>query len=545
MTIHPNSPVTEFYLASDGHLPKPMRNVHPLSGSARSFLSMRVLRLFALSVLATLSALPVHAAELRYGSKGVPVSFGNPYMANGSPGSYVWFAMFDALTQIDGKGELKPALAESWENIEPRAWRFKLKKNITFSNGEPFNADAVTTAIKWLKTTEGKASVIGGEIRDVLSAERVDDHTVIIRTERPDAILPRRMSAVMLVAPQAWTKLGPDGFAKTPATTGSFMVKDWGTGGSRIVLDAFKQSWRAAVVDRLIIINLPDNPARLQAFQSGQIDIAGNINVDDIETVEAGGGKVVSGSSASVGAIAFRVSDVDGKSPLKDVRVRQALNYAVDKDALNTGLLRGLTPPSGQPAAKGAVGYDPDIKPYPYDPTKAKELLKAAGYEKGFPLKIEVMVDRTPGDAAVYQTTADMLGKLGVKVELRTITFASWLTKYLSGTFDKDTDAFTLSWNAGPYNDVQRPMEIYSCLRPFAFFCDQSLTNQLIAAGEEMNLAKRETMLKQLGRAYHEAAPSLFLLDLNDFFAVRPGVENVEIVGRVPAYHTVKITKAR
>jgi peptide/nickel transport system substrate-binding protein len=505
---------------------------------------MRTFRHFALGLAAVLTATSASAAELRYGSKGVPVSFGNPYMANGSPSSYVWFAMFDALTQIDGKGQLQPALAQSWENIEPKAWKFKLKPNITFSNGEPFNAEAVTTAITWLKTPEGRRSVIGGEIRDVVTAEKVDDLTVIIRTEKPDAILPRRMSAVLIGAPKAWTKLGPDGFAKAPATTGSFMIKDWGEGAGRITLDAFKQSWRAPIVDRLTIINLPDNPARIQALQSNQIDIAGNINVDDIDTVEGSGGKVVSGSSASVAAIAFRVADGQNKA-LKDVRVRQALNYAVDKDALNKALLRGLTPPSGQPAAIGAVGYNPDIKHYPYDPAKAKAMLKEAGFGNGFTMKVDVMVDRTPGDAAVYQTMADMLGQIGVKVELRTITFPSWLSKYLTGTFDKDTDAFTLSWNAGPYNDVQRPMEIYSCLWPKPFFCDDGLTKQLTAAGQEMDLAKREGLLRTLGQGYHDAAPALFLLNLNDFFGVRAGVDDVEIVNRVPAYHKVKISKPR
>jgi peptide/nickel transport system substrate-binding protein len=495
-------------------------------------------------MLACLSMSAVSAAELRYGSKGIPVSFGNPYMANGSPSNYVWAAMFDALTQIDAQGKLQPALALSWENIEPKAWRFKLRPNITFSNGEPLTAEAVVTAIAWLKTPEGRRSVIGNEIRDVLAAERVDDLTVIIRSERPDAILPQRLSAVFLVAPKAWTTMGPERFAKTPATTGSYALKDWGEGTGRVVLNAFKQSWRSPVVEKLTVMNLPDNAARLQALQSKQIDIAGNINVDDMDSVEMFGGRVVSGSSASVMSIAFRVTD--GPSvPLKDVRVRQAINYAVDKSLLNKSLLRGLTTPTGQPAARGVMGYDPTILPYPYDVAKAKALMKAAGYEQGFGLKIDVIVDRTPGDAAIYQTVADMLSKIGIKVELRTLPFPTWLTKYLTGTWDKDTDAFSQAWNAGSYNDVARPMEIFSCRKPFPYFCDQALTERLVAANEEMNLGKRETLLKDLGRGYHDAAPALYLLDLNDFFAVRAGIENVEIVNRVPAYHKISISKVR
>jgi peptide/nickel transport system substrate-binding protein len=499
---------------------------------------------FGWALALALGCAPAAGAELRYGSKGVPVSFGNPYMANGSPSNYVWAAMFDALTQIDANGQLQPALALSWENVEPRAWRFKLRPSVSFSNGEPLTADAVVTAIAWLKTPEGRRSVIGNEIRDVMAAEKVDELTIVVRTERPDAILPRRMSAVLLVAPKAWTTLGPDGFAKAPATTGSYALKDWGEGTGRIVLEAFKRSWRAPVLDKLVVVNLPDNAARLQALQSKQIDIAGNINVDDMDAVEMFGGRVVSGSSASIMAIAFRVSD-GPQAALKDVRVRQAINYAVDKAALNTALLRGLTSPAGQPAAKGVVGHDPSIAPYPYDPAKARALLKEAGYERGFAMKVDVIVDRTPGDAAIYQTVADMLAQVGIRVELRTIPFPSWLTKYLSGTWDKDTAAFSLSWNAGPYNDVARPMEIYSCLKPVPFFCDAALTQRLVAAGEVMDLVKREALLKELGRAYRDAAPALFLLDLNDFFAVRAGVDNVAIVNRVPVYHKITLSAAR
>ncbi|MDX2144007.1 MAG: ABC transporter substrate-binding protein [Rhodospirillaceae bacterium] len=498
--------------------------------------------LMGLSVLAVCTT--AAAMELRYGSKGLPVSFGNPFTANGSPSNYVWLAMFDGLTQLDVAGQLQPALATDWELVNPTTWRFKLRAGVTFTNGEPLTAEAVVATVAWLKTPAGRGTIIGNEMRDILSAEREDDLTVLVRTARPDAILPRRLSAMPIVAPKAWAELGVDGFAKTPATTGSFAVKDWGEGSGRVVLEAFKQSWRPPVaLERLIIINLPDNAARMQALQSGQIDIAGNIGVDDIDAVEMIGGKLISAPSWSVLSIGFRITDKPG-SPLGDVRVRQALNYAVDKQAMTEVLLRGLTVPSGQPASKGATGYDEGIPAYPYDPAKAKALLAEAGYAQGFPLKFEVMVDRTPGDAAVFQTTSEALSKLGIKVELRSLTFASWFTKYLSGSWDADTDGFTLAWNAAPYNDVARPMEIYSCIKQNPFFCDPALTARLEAAGEEMDLVKREALLKVLARDYRDAAPALFFYDVFDLFGVAKGVEGVEIVNRVPVYHKISKTKS-
>ncbi|MDX2221358.1 MAG: ABC transporter substrate-binding protein [Rhodospirillaceae bacterium] len=499
----------------------------------------------AVLVAALLAGLsPADAFDIRYGSKGVPPSFGNPFMANGSPSSYTWAAMFDGLTQLDPDGGLQPALALGWENIEPTLWRFRLRPDVTFSNGEPFTADAVVKTIAWLKTPDGARSVIGTEIRDVVTAEKVDDLTVIIRTEKPDAVLPRRMSAVSMVAPQAWAELGPDKFAQTPATTGSFKVVDWGAGAGRIRFDAFKQSWRAPKAERLTIINLPDNPARVQALLSRQIDIAGNLGVDDVATIEAAGGVVVRGPAMSVQSLAFRV-DPARPSPANDVRVRRALNYAVDKQAIVAGLLAGLTVPSGQPASRETAGYNPDVTPYPFDPDKARALLAEAGYGPDRPLKLrfQVMIDRTPADAAIYQTTAEMLAKVGVDLELQTVTFPTWLNLYLTGTWPAETDGFVLGWNAAPYNDIARPMEIYSCLRPNPHFCDRVITDQLETANQELDPVKREALLRDLARAYHDAAPAIFLIEVFDLFGAGAHVTGLSLANRVPEYHKVEIAR--
>lgn len=478
--------------------------------------------------------------DIRYGTKGLPVSHGNPYMANGSPSMFTWMAMFDGLTQLDVEGRLSPALALSWDVVSPTRWQFKLRPGVVFSNGEPFTADAVVATIAWLKTPEGSRTVIGGEIRAVASATREDDLTVLIDTDRPDAILPRRLSAVSIVAPKAWAELGPDAFARNPATTGSFMINDWSGNVGRLTLKAFAKSWRPPKAERLIVVNMPDNPARVQALLSGQIDIAGNVGVDDIDMIETAGGAVTITPSWSVQSLAFRL-EPGRKTPLADVRVRRALNLAVDKDAIVNGLFRGQMRAAGQPAAVGTTGHDPTVTPYPFDAVKAKELLAEAGYPNGFPLTLEVMVDRTPGDAAVFQTVADQLGAIGVKVTLRQITFATWYSRYLSGEWGPETDGFVLGWNAAPYNDVQRPMEVYSCLKPNPFYCNRDITDLLVAAGEEINLETRETMLRELAGAYRDDAPAIFLTETFDLFGVSRRVQGLAIRNRVPVYEAITI----
>jgi peptide/nickel transport system substrate-binding protein len=494
----------------------------------------------AAACIGSILATGADAFDLRYGTKGLPISYGNPFMANGSPSNYTWAAMFDGLTQMDADGHLGPALAVSWEVVNPTTWRFRLRPGVKFSNGESFTADAVVATVSWLKTPEGLRSVIGGEIRDVTGAVRESEHSVLIMTARPDAILPRRLSAVSIVAPEAWARLGPEGFSRAPATTGSFMISEWSGNTGRVILQAFTGSWRPPKASRLIIINMPDNPARVQALMSGQIDIAGNIGVDDLEVIEAAGGLVVQTPAWSVQSLAFKL-EPQRNSPLNDLRVRRALNLAVDKVAIVEGLFRGRMSPAGQPAARGTMGHDPDIAPYPFDRAQAKALMVEAGYPNGFDLKLEVMVDRTPGDAAVFQTVADQLAEIGVKVELRQITFATWLSQYLTGTWAAETDGFVLGWNAAPYNDVQRPMEVYSCLKPNPFYCNREITDNLIAAGEEMDLIKRESLLKTLGRAYRDDVPAIFLTETFDLFGVSARVQGLEIRNRVPAYHDISL----
>jgi peptide/nickel transport system substrate-binding protein len=478
------------------------------------------------------------AFDLRYGTKGLPVSYGNPYMANGSPAMFTWSAMFDGLTQMDEKGRPEPALALSWENVGPTQWRFRLRPGVTFSNGEPFTADAVVAAVAWLKTPEGARTVVGSEVRDVSAAVREDDLTVLITTSRPDAILPRRLTAMSIVAPRAWAVMGPEAFSHAPASTGSFRIDDWSGNSGRVVLDAFQGSWRAPKAERLVMVNMPDNPARVQALLSGQIDIAGNVGVDDIDVVEAAGGVITVAPAWSVQALAFRL-EPRRDTPLNDVRVRRALNLAIDREALVQGLFRGRLRAASQPATPGTVGYNPDLPPYPYDPDRAKRLLAEAGHPNGLRLKFEVMVDRTPGDAAIFQTVADKLAEIGVTLELRQVTFPTWMAKYLGGSWDGDTDGFGLGWNSAPYNDAQRPMEIYSCLRPNPFYCNRDITDRLVAAGAEMDLDKRENMLRDLSRAYQDDAPALFLTETIDLFAASARIGDLHVRNRVPSYHLI------
>ncbi|MDX2225042.1 MAG: ABC transporter substrate-binding protein [Rhodospirillaceae bacterium] len=489
-------------------------------------LFFRSVPLFAAAVAVSLAAQPAAAKTLRVGGTQAPPTLGNPYSAVGPPASTTWSAMFDALTYLDAKGDVLPALALSWENTSPRTWVFKLRPGVKFQNGTDFAADDVIAVLDYLKSPDGARWLVAGELRIIESYRSVDPMTVEITTVAPDAILPKRMNIIMIVEPGAWKTLGPDGFGLTPVGTGPFILKDWGRSSGRGVMEPFKDSWRAPKqVTRLELVNILDTAARTQALMADQIDVAVGLNPEDGALLDGNGFRAQYEPSAVVMSIAFRTERAD-TAPLKDKRVRQALNYAVDKEGIVTTILAGTTRVASQGATPETYGYNPDLKPYPYDPAKAKALLAEAGYPNGFPLKIEVLTNLGMSDTTVYQKMAEDLGKIGVAVELRPNTFAGWLRHYMSGEWD-DIDAFSLTWNSAPFQDVIRPIEYFSCMKTAKFFCDPEMVPLIEASNREMDPDQRQAKLREIMARMYDAAPALWLVDFSNLLIVSDRLENV------------------
>jgi peptide/nickel transport system substrate-binding protein len=403
-----------------------------------------------------------------------------------------------------------------------------------FSNGEPFTSAAVVAELAWLQTDAGQLTAAGRALKEA-TAEAEDDHAVIIHTAKPDPLLPRRLSDVMIVAPHAWEDLGPEAYPKTPATTGPFRVADWTPG--KVTLVANPNSWRKAHAERVVLAVLPDRAARLRALLSGQFDAA-RLSAEDIDALEAKNFLTSVTPAAAVLAIGFR-QDPERDTPLRDARVRQALNYGVDKNALSATILRGVAGAAGQPAARDVQGYTPDIKAYPYDPARAKTLLADAGFSDGLALTFAVTPDLYAGDLALYRAAADALAGVGVKVTLRTLTNEDWNTARDSATWNENVDGFALPFDSTPTDDVTAALTAYSCLKLVPFVCDHALTDRIIAANDAMGVDRRATMLSDIAQSYHDDPPALYLADGVDVFGVGRRIEGFTVAGRVPVYENI------
>lgn len=500
-----------------------------------------MLRLLALFF--GLVALPHHASGaevLRVVRTELPPSLGNPFTTVGQPASGVWGAIFDTLTQIGEGGALEPALALSWASVEPTRWVFKLRPGVTFHNGRPLTAASIAENIRFLQSPEGQRFIIGAEVRGIREVRTPDAETLELVTAEPDPILPKRFAILFIVEPDAWKAQGIDGFAQAPVGSGPYRMIDWGKTSGRTRLEAFSQSWRAPQgPKRLELIHVADSAARFQALASGQADVAESLTPDDVAQLGPGyriEQRVVPG----VASITFRTVGVEN-SPLRDQRVRQALNYAVNREGIVQAFFGNRGRATGQGAASLTFGYNPNVKPYPYDPAKAKALLAEAGFPNGFAIKVEVFVGFGPNDAAIYQQVAADWQAVGLKVNLQQTPFANWLRKYLSGDWG-DTDAFSLVWDSSAYNDAIRPIVNFSCLKDKPFFCEESIVPLIRQSQIEMDSARREAILQEIMARLHDIAPSVWIASASTSYAMTTKVATFAARPHGIYYERIKLT---
>jgi peptide/nickel transport system substrate-binding protein len=474
---------------------------------------------------------------IRVGVNSMPPGLGNPFTGIGAQSVYTWSATFDPLVMVNEEGVPSPWLSTEWRNVNPTTWEFDLRDDVKFSNREVFNAEAVKASIDYLTGEEGVTSVVGSELRMLASAEVLDPYTIEITTKNPDAGFPARLSAMYVVAPAAWAELGAEGFAVAPVGTGPFTIdsidenKSTGT--------AFAESWRAPLADAIEITKLGDSAARLQALQSGQVDLAISLSPDQVPAIESSGATVYAKPAPQVMALAFTQTIGDGSKAINDPKVRIALNHAIDSQAIADTILGGLARPATQGSTPETFGYNPKITGYDFDPAKAKKMLAEAGYGDGLELSATVTVGSFPGDADIFQAVAAYLADVGVNVTFETVTFAPWLERYQQNTWT--TDMFNQSWNTAPTSDAIRPATIFSCLKTNPFVCDEDLVPLLTEINAEFDPAAREKLLQELASEFYANPPSLLLVEQVDLNATTENTRGFYMASRYIQYELMTV----
>jgi peptide/nickel transport system substrate-binding protein len=443
--------------------------------------------------------------------------------------------IFDTLLRRNIKTlQLEGNLAESWRTLNDTTWQFKLKRNVKFHNGEPFDAAAVKFSIERMLNPKqgapGRTSIATIDHVDV-----IDPYTVNVVTKAPFPLLPVRMSpghcgTVGIVPPKYLAQVGDAGFAVKPVGTGPFKFVEW-VKDERLVLEANKDYHRGApAIERLIFRPVPELTTRVAALMSGQADLVSDIPPDQTGKIQSSGNAHVEISSLGGFVIMVKMTNYLMPGPWQDVRVRKAINYAIDMDTIIKTVLEGYGVVLGVPLEKEAFGFNPNIKWYGYDPEKAKALLREAGYANGFEMTLHAPNRRYMNDIEVMQAMAQMLSKVGIKAKVEVWEQSVYTTKWRKREL---LPAYMTAWGgAGVFDGDLLSSSVHS-KSALAIFKDEALDKMLEEAQATNDPERRKAIYWKAQELIYEQAPIIKAYQQAHIFGVsnrldwKPWVDNM------------------
>jgi peptide/nickel transport system substrate-binding protein len=467
-----------------------------------------LLRALFIGFCMLLSSTVLHAeTTLRLASPLVAPDSDNPYRALSLPSSVSTQVMYDPLVVIGRDGKVAPWLITAWDSDGSKVWRLAIRQGVRFSNGVPLTADAIVGSVIDMKTPKGRAWTVGSSLANIDRAEALSDDTVSIILKRPDPMFPWRMAIWRLPEPESWKTRKGDPSQPSAASTGPFsMVK---RGEARLVYDANPYAWNKPAADHLELIHLPDQTARLQAMNADAIDIALQMGTGDRELIESIGGQMFERVTTRVMYMTFAKEHLPEDNPVHDPRVRQALNYGVNRQRISDLLLDGRGKLLGQLVLPGAPGHAADIKSYPFDPEKAKALLKEAGYGDGLDLSIR-FAPAGADQVVVFQQAAEDLRQVGVNLSLLTTAVGEMTRMMFSGDFRAD-----MFGNFGRGLDPLGDFRYRSCIGQTGkyppYFCDEVSLGFIRQAQQANSIEEVDALMQQVTRQEYNNPPGVFL----------------------------------
>jgi peptide/nickel transport system substrate-binding protein len=385
--------------------------------------ALLILGLIALAVGAGGPAAAAPTGEVKIGLAAEPNTF-DPHLTVGRNTQIFIVNVYDGLTARDAQGNLVPALAESWKRLNPTTWQFALRKGVKFHNGDDFNAECVKFTLDRGINPETKATIIS-ELSTIARVEVVGPHTVNVVTKAPDFLLPVRLGELfgLMLSPRHTNAVGKEAIATKPNGTGPFKLVSWAK-NEQMVLEANESYWRGAPkVKRIVVRPILEDAARIAALQAGEVDLIAPIPHARVAELKRNDKLVIKTIAAPR---IFHVTIDVRKPPFDNVKVRQALNHAVDVNAILRSLYFGHGTRLATVVDRNALGYDPSIQPYPYDPTRAKALLAEAGFPNGLDVEFDSFTGSIADHSKPAEAIVGFLQKVGVRARQNVFEFAAF-----------------------------------------------------------------------------------------------------------------------
>lgn len=382
----------------------------------------------------------------------------DPHYHDLTPNNALAAHIFDSLTRQDEKQKLHPALAESWENDGKNKWTFKLREGVTFSDGTPFTADDVVfTFCRTLKNETAVSGSFADITANFASVEAPDAKTLVITTKVPEPLLATFMGTVGILSSSivahdkitfdpanncgvtgTWPVVGDFNDGKKAIGTGPYKFKNY-VKGSVIELERNDKYWgEKEPWEAVRFIPVPNAGTRLAGLLAGDYDLVENPAARDLTRIKDDK-RFVAEVTPTTRVIYYQldvgrdqspfVKSADGKNPLQDVRVREAISLAIDRKAIIARLMDGAAEQANEFLPKGMFGTLPEAPELRYDPAAAKKLLAEAGYPDGFQLTLSTTNDRYINDSQITQAVAQYLTQIGIKADVDAMTRALYFPR--------------------------------------------------------------------------------------------------------------------
>ncbi len=469
----------------------------------------------ALAALLILPGAPAGAqpqGELRVAIPWTPENL-DPTMNLSSIRATVGVSIFDSLVGRGADSRIVPQLAESWKLLDDNTWQLRLRRGVVFHDGEPFNAEAVRFTFQRVLDPEQR-SPNRANIAEIVRADIVDDLTVNLVTRQPYAPLINRLLDFPMLPPKYTAEKGNQGTALRPVGTGPFrfveLVKD-----DRLVVEAFDRHWRGAPrVRRIIYKPIPEPFTRAAALRNNEVDLITTVPPSLARELERVSGIRVQ-RVPSTWIIYLGLNAL--KKPLSDVRVRQALNYATDVDAIIKNVLEGQGRRLEGPLAPHVFGYDGSVKGYAPDPARAKRLLAEAGYPDGLEVTLDSPSGRYQGDKEIAEALGGQWQKAGFKPKVQVAEWGAYFKRYLGKQFQ---DAYLLG-TGGPMQDGDELYNLVSSKGRGLYYKNERVDSLLDLGRSIMDAARRRQIYRDLARGMLDDATWVFLLQQVDIYASR------------------------
>jgi peptide/nickel transport system substrate-binding protein len=460
-------------------------------------------------------AVPAQAQTLRWAAQNDILTM-DPHSQNHATTNAILMHAYEGLTRYGVNREIEPCLATKWTYISPTQVRFELRKGVKWHDGTPFTADDVIFSFGRIKQPQGTMQIYVTGINEI---KKIDDHTIDLILSGPNPILLRNIIDFRIMS-KAWAEKNrttntqdyrakEENYAsRNVMGTGSYKITGW-TPEQRITMTRNDDWWDKPTgnVKDVVYTPIKSDPTRVAALLSGDVDMLTDLPTQDVARLRADSKlKILDGPEVrtiyfapDMGSPELKYSNVKGKNPFADKRVRQAMSMALDRATIQRNIMRGLSIPAGIMVAPGVNGNEAGLDtPTKYDPEGAKKLLAEAGYPDGFEVRLNCPNNRYVNDEEICQAAVAMWARIGIKASLVAENMATFSQKFQNF----DSSLYMLGWGVATY-DAQYTIQSLVRTRTsgadgnfnFSKISDPVVDRLTDAMKTETDVAKRNAMI--------------------------------------------------